>query len=283
MRAALTVIVPTYNRRHVLQRSISCYLELARTWPVLLVDDGSRDGTADWVAGLGLAVLRTAHHGLPAARNAGLGAARTPWILFGEDDVLMPPDLPARLLAWSARLPTAAALAPRLLDTAAWDLPATIPELDGQILDPTRLLGRFGTGMAAPRPLPTLHACALVDRAAALRIGGYDTSFGGSHFREESDFYARLWRSGSSSWLVPDCWAAHVRHRLGGGCRSAADLAGLVRNRWSYLANDLRYITRHHRMWRRWGGSAGSGRLAANAAGALLRNLARQAGRALCG
>ncbi len=277
MTAPLTIILPTYDRRHVLERSIGSYLELARRWPLLVVDDGSHDGTAVWLAGLGVDVLRLPHGGLPAARNAGLRAAATPWVLFGEDDVLFSADAPDRLLAWAGRLPRCAAIAGQLHPGESWVLPGQQPEpAPGLVLDGGRLRIDAAGSVARPMTLPSLHACALVDRKAALAVGGYDPAYGGSHFREESDLYARLWHAGGSCWLVPGCWAIHVRHHLGGGCRGGRRLAGLVRNRWSYLRNDVRFAARHLRMWRRWAAGPHPGTHAAAAAARLLANLCRQ-------
>ncbi len=277
MSAPLTIILPTYDRRHVLERSIGSYLELAKRWPLLVVDDGSHDGTADWLTSLGVPVLRLPHRGLPAARNAGLAAARTKWVLFGEDDVLFTRHVPDQLLAWAGRLPRCAAVAGQLRPGESWDLPAQEPEPTiGHVLDGWRL--RIDAAVAIPRAttLPSLHACALVDRMAALAVGGYDSEYAGSHYREESDLYARLWHAGGSCWLVPGCWAIHVRHRLGGGCRGSRRLAELVRNRWSYLRNDVRFAARHLRMWRRWSAGPHPGTHAAAAAFRLIANLCRQ-------
>lgn len=278
MSADLTIVLPTYNRRHVLERSIGSYLALAQTWPLLVVDDGSRDGTADWLAGMGVNVLRLPHGGLPAARNAGLRTATTPWVLFGEDDVLISTEVPAHLLAWAGRLRLCAAIAGPLYAGDSWTIPGQEPAptagplIDGQSL---RIDGAAGPKRAIP--MPSLHACALVDRRAALAVGGYDPRFAGSHFREESDLYARLWRSGRSCWLVPGAWAVHVRHRLGGGCRGRRGLGALFANRLSYLGNDAGFAARHLRMWRVWAGGPQPGGHTAAAALRLLLNLCRQA------
>lgn len=273
----LTIVLPTRDRRHVLERTIDHYRSLAERWPLLVVDDGSRDGTAEWLAGLGVAVLRTPRRGLPSARNTGLQAARTPWVLFGEDDVLFGPGHVEALLAAAGRLPRCAAVAGRLFSGTDWRLPEQCPAASsGPLIDGTAL--RLDTAARLDRPviLPSLHACALVDRAAVLAAGGYDPAFTGSHFREESDLYARLWRSGRACWLVPDAWAIHVSHRLGGGCRGRRGLGAMILNRLSYLGNDARFAARHLRLWRRWKAGPDPGGHTAGAAWRLLRNLWRQ-------
>lgn len=274
----LTIVLPTWNRRHVLERSLPSYRALAGRWPLLVVDDGSQDGTAEWLAGLGVRVLRLPHGGLPAARNAGLRTATTPWVLFGEDDVLFHPATPERLLAWAGRLPRCAAVAGQLHPGTAWELSSCPPPpSSGPLIDGATLRIDTAARIAGATTLPSLHACALIDRRAALAVGGYDTAFAGSHFREESDLYARLWRSGRACWLVPDAWAVHVRHRLGGGCRAPRATAAFLANRLSYLGNDRRFAVRHLRLWRRWAAGPSPGAHAATAALRLGANLCRQA------
>lgn len=250
----ITVVLPTHNRRHVLVRTLPIYLELARQYPLVVIDDGSTDGTAPWLAAHGVRVVRHPRRlGLPTARNTGLRIATTPWVFFGEDDVLLGADHPALLHAWAMRHRNAAAVAGRLFPGDDWTLPRSVPpDGNGPLLDPVRCTAAFDAPLVTPRPVPTLHACALVRRDLALAVGGYDPRWIDSAFREESDLYARLWRTGHACWLVPDVWAIHVRHRLGGGARGGATLTERLRNRWSYWRNDVRFHRRHHRAWRRW-------------------------------
>lgn len=254
--SGLTVVLPTFDRRAVLERTIGCYRALAARFPLLVVDDGSHDGSADWLAGLGLTVLRhPRRRGLPAARNTALRAAGTRWVLFGEDDVLFPPGHPEALLAEARRLEERHALgavAGRLFAGAEWTAERQPADSPGPLLDARLWTADFAAPLPQARPLPSLHACALVDRAAALAVGGYDESLTASAFREESDLYARLWRAGRACWLTPATWAVHVRHRLGGGCRGRAGLGAKLANRLSYWRNNARFADRHHRLWRRW-------------------------------
>jgi GT2 family glycosyltransferase len=274
----ITIVLPTYDRRHVLERTLASYLALARRHRLLVIDDGSHDGTAPWLRAQGVEVVRRASRGgLPAARNLGLRLSASPWVLFGEDDVLMPPDHGDALLAAAARLARLGplgALAGRLFAGTAWQLPERAPpDAHAALLDGRMLTGDFAAALPHARPLPSLHACALVRREAALGIGGYDERYTDSAFREESDFYARLWRSGHACWLVPDSFAVHVRHRLGGGCRGGARIAAKLANRWSYLANHRRFARRHQGLWQRWCPEAGAGASTVRWAGRIAAQL----------
>lgn len=240
------IIIPTYNRRHILERTIPHYLRVGA--PLLVVDDGSQDGTDEWLRGLGVRVVRhERRRGVAAARNTGLKSVDSPWVLFGEDDVLMPQGQHQRLLAAAARLPRVGAVCGLSYVTDTWSLERGTPAAG--LLDPTLLLAEHSLEPAGPILLPTLHSRSLINREAALGVGGFDESFLDSAFREESDFFARLWRGGWGCWMVPDTWEVHVRHRLGGGCRGKRGVVPKLFNRWSYWRNDCRFIERHWRLW----------------------------------
>lgn len=68
-------------------------------WTVLVVDNGSRDGSPEIAAGAGAEVLRCARRGYGAAVDAGLRAARTPWVLYADADGTYDPRDACRLLA----------------------------------------------------------------------------------------------------------------------------------------------------------------------------------------
>jgi glycosyltransferase involved in cell wall biosynthesis len=96
----ISVVMPTYNRRE------RCAIALKRLfdqtipkeeYEVLVVDDGSSDGTREYLESLALQTnlryLRHNHRGRAATRNLGLRNARGELVLFVDDDVLTTPGL----------------------------------------------------------------------------------------------------------------------------------------------------------------------------------------------
>jgi glycosyltransferase involved in cell wall biosynthesis len=90
----ISVVIPSYNRRHTLERALQSVFE--QTSPadeVILVDDGSTDGSSEMVRQLfpQVKVLTQPNLGVSAARNCGIKAARFEWIaLLDSDDSWLP-------------------------------------------------------------------------------------------------------------------------------------------------------------------------------------------------
>jgi glycosyltransferase involved in cell wall biosynthesis len=91
-----TVVLPTYNRLRTLPRAVASVLaqEMA-DFELIVVDDGSSDGTIAWLATQTDPRLRVIapgrNQGVSVARNLGLAAATAPVVAFlDSDDVYRP-------------------------------------------------------------------------------------------------------------------------------------------------------------------------------------------------
>jgi cellulose synthase/poly-beta-1,6-N-acetylglucosamine synthase-like glycosyltransferase len=100
----VTVIVPAYNEAAGIAASLRSLV--ASDWPhglsVIVVDDGSTDGTAEIVARLGLRrtyLVRQINQGKPAALNAGLAVAGTDVVVLVDGDTVFEPGTIAELVA----------------------------------------------------------------------------------------------------------------------------------------------------------------------------------------
>lgn len=87
---SVSAVIPAFNRRRYIGRALDSVL--AQTVPVdevIVVDDGSTDGTAQYVAARYGNVVRTVrqqHSGVSAARRRGILEARGDWIAFLDSD-----------------------------------------------------------------------------------------------------------------------------------------------------------------------------------------------------
>ncbi|MEO0061568.1 MAG: hypothetical protein RLZZ08_128 [Pseudomonadota bacterium] len=86
------VVIPTYNRAGLLPHALaSIQRQSLRVGRIIVVDDGSTDGTVDWVAGAAAAdpriqLVQRQHGGANRARNAGIALAQSDWIAFLDSD-----------------------------------------------------------------------------------------------------------------------------------------------------------------------------------------------------
>ena len=93
---AITVIIPTYNRKDILRKALHAYKDQTLSqdrFEIIIVDDGSTDGTRDVVAELAKTQPNIRYfpqpHGGPAkSRNSGIEKASSGLILFTGDDCI---------------------------------------------------------------------------------------------------------------------------------------------------------------------------------------------------
>ena len=93
----ISVIIPTYNRKHTLQRAIDSVLaQTFKPFEIIIVDDGSKDGTKEWLL-LNYPSVQYIHqpnNGVSSARNKGIQISQGSWIaLLDSDDEWMPEKL----------------------------------------------------------------------------------------------------------------------------------------------------------------------------------------------
>ncbi|BBO91457.1 glycosyltransferase family 2 protein [Desulfosarcina ovata] len=97
----VSVVLPTYNRAWTVRSAIDSVLNQDYTaLELIVVDDGSTDGTADLLADYGtqIQVIRQSNQGVSAARNAGIQAAEGNLIaLLDSDDAWLPGKVAAQV------------------------------------------------------------------------------------------------------------------------------------------------------------------------------------------
>lgn len=101
MKPVVSVIIPTWNRREQLLEAVASVLAQRGVEPeIIVVDDGSTDGTAEALRSFGsrVACLSQPRAGVSAARNRGIDASRGEWLAFlDSDDLWLPEKLSAQM------------------------------------------------------------------------------------------------------------------------------------------------------------------------------------------
>ncbi|MEU5532091.1 bifunctional polysaccharide deacetylase/glycosyltransferase family 2 protein [Streptomyces sp. NPDC020362] len=91
----VSVIVPAYNESAGIEAAVRSLVASDHPVEIIVVDDGSTDGTADLVESLrlpGVRVIRQQNAGKPAALNTGLAAATCELVVMVDGDTVFEPD-----------------------------------------------------------------------------------------------------------------------------------------------------------------------------------------------
>jgi N-acetylglucosaminyl-diphospho-decaprenol L-rhamnosyltransferase len=197
----------------------------------VVVDNASRDESADVARALGLKVIEnSANEGYARAMNAGAAASSSDWVLALNPDTRLAPGSLSRMLATGEDDPATGCVGPDLrnLDGTAYPTGRRFPSLVVGGLHAllgtvwpgnpaTRHYHMAGTDRSRPVTVDWVSgACMLLRRQAFETVGGFD----GGYFMyfEDMDLCLRLARAG---WRVVFDPGARVEHLVGGSTRKA--------------------------------------------------------------
>jgi GT2 family glycosyltransferase len=186
---AVSVVMITRNRRESALRSVGRIAALRDQAGIIVVDNGSTDGTAAALsATAGVEVVAAGRNLGAAGRNVGAERARTPYVAFADDDSWWRPG------AFTAAAEVLDAY-PRLAVLVARTLVG--PDERDDPLNAEFAAAPFGRSADLPGPTAVgFLACAVVVRRAAfLAVGGFHARYGvgGEEQLLALDLLARNW------------------------------------------------------------------------------------------
>lgn len=255
----ISIIIPTYNRVKTLTHVIGSYMVQKKVREILIVDDGSTDGTREFVLDLKknnpkLTYLRNNKNvGPPATRNIGVKYSSGEIILFGEDDLHFAPDYAERLLLCMERN-RCSIIAGRILfpfpGESEAEVMARISVSGRQRLNRCLIMYDASSPASDDIQVPFIHACSMVRREVFNEVQ-YDEKYRGNAYREETDFYLRAGRAGHKVFFCPHTICFHLPREvkiLGGNWSRGIWVTRYwsVRNNYRFLKNNYDYLKREN-------------------------------------
>lgn len=222
----LSVLIASWNGRHHLEHCLPA-LEAARRAAgaeveVVVLDNGSSDGSVEWLAAEAPWVRTLAspvNLGFAAGNNRLAREAAGDVLLLLNNDTRAEPDLLAAFVAaWRAAPADVAALAGRLVDWSGerLDFGGGVVTFDGHAfgLDHGRALAAARAPEAGEEQLFGCGGNLLVSRRSFLASGGFDESY--FAYFEDVDLGWRLWAGGERVLACPQAVAHHRQGATGG-------------------------------------------------------------------
>lgn len=257
-RAKVSVVVVSYQVRELLRTCLtSLRSQAGAVVEVFVVDNASRDGSADMVASEFPEVHLIANannHGFARANNQALALATGEILLLLNPDTEMPPGGLAALAGVFARNPRAGAagLALRGADGSPQRSCHSFPGPFNMVLEAIglhRLAIRFGIGTPYEAPVPRSGegavdwvggACMALSREAYTAVGGLDEeSF---MYGEEMDWSWRARERGLATVYSSAAVVLHHGEASGAGCRGELYVHNAV--------SRVRFLARYRGAWR---------------------------------
>ncbi|MCB5170081.1 bifunctional polysaccharide deacetylase/glycosyltransferase family 2 protein [Streptomyces bambusae] len=226
----VTVIVPAYNESAGIEAAVRSLVASDHPVEVIVVDDGSSDGTADLVEALalpGVRVIRQANAGKPAALNTGIAAASYELLVMVDGDTVFEPDA-VRMLVQPFADPAVGAVSG-----------------NAKVVNRGGLLGRwqhieYVVGFNLDRRLFDLAQCMPTvpgavggfRRSALLAVGGVSDAT----LAEDTDLTMALCRSG---------WRVVYEERATAWTEAPASLGALWKQRYRWCYGTLQAMWKH--------------------------------------
>lgn len=268
MSGSVTIVIPTYDRIRALEAVWPSYLRHPDVARIIVVDDGSTDGTGSIVerwaraAPFPVDVIRhSERRGQPASRLTGIAATNTEWILFGEDDVWLSDGYCATLLREAGEL-EASIIAGRIVtalvpgsfsEDCLIDTPSETKDYES-VFDVDSLDADFSARLAGPTAAPYLHSIALIKRSVFDRLS-FDTWYAGNSWREETDFYLAANSSGAKVYFTPNAVCYHLRGPI---CASGGQRINRLKFEYLVWRNTRYLLSKHWKYLKRFHGVHGS-------------------------
>jgi glycosyltransferase involved in cell wall biosynthesis/SAM-dependent methyltransferase len=251
----VSVIMIFLDEKRFIQEAIESVLaQTYKNWELLLIDDGSRDGSSEIAQRIAAEhpnriryLEHTGHQnlGMSASRNLGIRHAKGTYIAFLDaDDVWVAKKLEQQLSVLNSH-PAADMVCGSVQYWYSWtgnpddskrDLVVSLNIQPNILVEPTKLL------IPLIKRETVTCTISLIRRNAVVRAGGYEESFRGLY--EDQAFFVKLC-SQSAVYVTDECWYKWRKHS------DASSISGMADS--TYRAARLKfllwlenYLSTHH-------------------------------------
>ena len=249
----ISVVIPTKDRLRYLQRAISMFLSFEEVGQVVVVIDGCRDGTLEYVKELALNDARLQYvdnvqnRGLPYSRNAGNDLAECEYVFTAEDDLELTDGFFKTLLAHmhesSADVISGRNIF-RLETETVGDAIRRTDNLQGPAVN-SRLV-TVQTGFPAiDDQQQLLLPSPMLARRSLFREIRFDDGYRVNFWREESDFQLSAFEKGYKLVFCPH--AISLNLVIENDRSGVHAVAGVRRAKW-VVKNNWRFIAKHRKV-----------------------------------
>ncbi len=216
MNLSLSVVLPNYNGRALLEAFLPCTFQAlddsGLSYEFIIVDDGSDDGSMEFIASNypQIKVLENgANGGFSYSCNRGIYEAKNQLIFLVNSDIRLSPDYFKGQLEYFNDPKTFGVMGKILNgDGTKLEIGAKIPRRRGRVLKTDRFyLPETNSNFA-----PTLFlsgANALIDRQKLLGLGGFDELYS-PFYAEDLDLGVRAWRMGWKCYFHEQSTCFHM-------------------------------------------------------------------------
>lgn len=240
----VSVVIPTFNRAHLLLRAVQSVLNQTFTdFELIIVDDASTDNTQEVVESFGDLRIRYIKHeqnkGGGASRNTGIEAARGEFIAFlDSDDEWMPTKLEIQVAALSQAGPEVGFVICGM---------RSLSTMDGLSYSSEKIATAQGNIVSdLLEGTVRWHLCGLMARTSkVMAIGGFDPLLASA---QDWDFIFRLSQTCLAT-SVPNILAVYHHHE---GSRITRNMDALIAGQERILDKHWNLIQHNNRFLCRW-------------------------------
>lgn len=246
----ISVVIPTKDRLELLKQSIPMFLSCDEVKEVIVVADGCRDGTPDYLASFSASDSRVRYavnevnRGVCYSRNVGIELARYDYVFTAEDDLELSDNffdtLFSHMNETGADIISARNIFQYGRETAA-AAKERADRVTGPFIDRKRILVKHEMDTQVDTVQPLLSSPVLV-RAEVFRKIRFDDGYLVNSWREESDFQLAAHSAGFKLVFCPHTITYNLMIENDRGGVHAA--VGFRRVMW-VVRNNWRFVKKH--------------------------------------